>query len=170
MTSNNPFPKGHKINVGRKFSKEIVQKRIETRRKNGWLRNPEKSLKKMRLAQMGNKNGVGHKCSEEIKRKFSRERKGSKGSNWKGGVTPEHKRLRNSLEWKVWRTAVFERDKYFCQMCGMHSKYLRPHHIKFFSEYPKLRFEVSNGITLCDPCHRFLHRYLRRIKKLQWEA
>ncbi len=164
------FPKGHKMGLGSKRSKEVKKKISEGMKK--WHKEvgmSEEARAKISKAHMGNKWGLGNKMPEEQKRKLSEARKGSKGSNWKGGVTPEHKNARNSLEWKVWRKAVFERDKYFCQMCGMHSKYLRPHHIKFFADYPELRFVVSNGITLCDPCHRLVHRYFRRVKKLQWD-
>ncbi len=47
-----------------------------------------------------------------------------------------------------WRNAVFERDKYTCQKCEARG-YIEAHHIKSWKNYPKLRYKISNGITLC---------------------
>ena len=101
--------------------------------------------------------------SHETRRKMSLAHKGSKGENWKGGISDVNKRIRLSLEYRLWRRAVFKRDNYTCQKCGAkHEKgnrsTLHPHHIKLFSEYPDLRFEVSNGMTLCTKCHKKEHR------------
>ena len=52
---------------------------------------------------------------------------------------------------------VFERDNFKCQVCGKVGGELNAHHIKEFSEYPELRFEVDNGITLCVNCHKKIH-------------
>lgn len=73
---------------------------------------------------------------------------------------------RKTDEYKAWRASVFERDRFKCQICGRVGGVLNAHHIKEFSKYPELRYEVNNGITLCEDCHKNLHR-----KKVQnWQA
>lgn len=68
------------------------------------------------------------------------------------------KRFHNSPEGKIWRLAVFERDKFICQYCRQKGGKLRGHHIKSFRNYPKLRMDINNGITLCIKCHNRLHK------------
>lgn len=81
-------------------------------------------------------------------------KKGSEHWNWKGGISSENIRLRQSSEYKAWRDAVFVRDNWTCQKCGKRGGILEADHIKLFSQYPELRFVVDNGRTLCKtPCH-----------------
>lgn len=64
--------------------------------------------------------------------------------------------IRRTDEYKQWRKKVFERDNYTCQCCGDNrGNNLRAHHIMNYSEHKDLRFDVDNGITLCDKCHDF---------------
>jgi len=110
------------------------------------------------------KNRKGIKHSEEAKRKMSKSHIGiqakEKHPNWKGGITPENIKIRHSEEYKLWRDAVYKRDNYFCQICGIkcHNKNIVAHHIFPFIEYPHLRFAVNNGIVLCRKCHTRLHK------------
>jgi 5-methylcytosine-specific restriction endonuclease McrA len=72
---------------------------------------------------------------------------------------------RGKPEYKEWRNKVFEHDNYTCQKCGEHSGNghavnLHPHHIKPFATFPELRYEASNGITLCSSCHRKEHDHV----------
>lgn len=60
---------------------------------------------------------------------------------------------RYSLETTTWRKAVFNRDDYTCQMCGVRGTYLEADHIKPWAYFPHLRHELSNGRTLCRKCH-----------------
>lgn len=60
---------------------------------------------------------------------------------------------RYSSEATEWRKAVFERDNYTCKECEVRGGYLEADHIKPWAFFPDLRFELSNGRTLCRPCH-----------------
>ena len=102
-------------------------------------------------------SGKLHKQStkERMRKKFI----GENGPNWKGGVTAENYRLRRSGKYAEWRQAVFERDNYTCKICGDksvkgHRIRLEADHILQFAFYPALRFDVDNGRTLCQECHR----------------
>ena len=78
--------------------------------------------------------------------------------NYKGGITPENKVIRNSQQMSYWRSEVFKRDKYTCQKCFSIGGALNAHHIQHFATHPELRTKLSNGITLCVQCHREEHK------------
>ena len=100
--------------------------------------------------------------SDETKKKISDEHKnnpntirGEKHHNWKGGITKEHNKLRNSMEYVLWRNEVYKRDNWTCRICHTHCNKgnIVAHHLKKFSDYPELRFTTNNGLTLCRKCH-----------------
>lgn len=126
----------------------------------------KKNEEALRKVLLGNKWNKGRKLSLETRQKMSKYRSGrkrpeltgDKSPNWRGGVTSEYIKARSSLEYRQWRTAVFERDNYTCVWCGYRSgtgKHinLNADHIKPFAFFPLLRYEVDNGRTLCEPCH-----------------
>lgn len=88
--------------------------------------------------------------------------RGEKHPNWKGGISRIHHTERQlammTIGYELWRSDVFERDNYTCQMCGAKGCYIEAHHIKAWSKYPELRYEVCNGSTLCKKCHNKLRR------------
>lgn len=79
---------------------------------------------------------------------------GDKSNTWKGGITSENKKQRESSQNKEWRLSVFTKDNFTCQVCFDNSGgNLHAHHIENFSVNVEKRFDVDNGITLCNNCH-----------------
>lgn len=114
-------------------------------------------VKKKRVLTCLEKYGETHYSkTEEYRNRFSKER----SPCWKGGT--KLGRDRASLEYREWRRQVFERDHYTCKCCGDHSEKghkveLHAHHILNWSNHQEKRYDVSNGITLCDKCHYEFH-------------
>lgn len=103
--------------------------------------------------------------SKESRIKMSEAKKGGKNPGWKGGVKNRLEQLRNGLLNKAWRWAIFKRDNFTCQQCGAINVMLNAHHIKDFIQYPKLRFAIENGTTLCLPCHKGTDNYGGKWKR-----
>lgn len=77
---------------------------------------------------------------------------------WNRGETPDlNHLLRKQPEYFVWRKAVYTRDYWTCQDCDIKGKDIVAHHIFGFADFPSLRYEVNNGITLCRSCHKKRH-------------
>jgi len=110
------------------------------------------------------------KHTEESKKKIKDTRK-LRGLGYKKGHIPWNKNRKNyicktdeSKLWrrrkiyKQWREKIFRRDDWTCQKCIIKGGKLNPHHIKNFAQYKDLRFNVNNGITFCEKCHKKFHK------------
>jgi len=63
------------------------------------------------------------------------------------------RKLRTLIEWSA---AIKARDCK-CVTCGAETA-LVAHHIKPKSQYPELKYDLDNGVTLCVDCHKDHHR------------
>lgn len=65
------------------------------------------------------------------------------------------KSFRKTKEYRDWKNSVKKRDKK-CMKCGATIN-LHVHHIYNYKDYPLLRIDINNGITLCGNCHTEYH-------------
>jgi len=101
------------------------------------------------------KIGYAKFCSNKCRYKYLR---GKNHQSWKGGERLWKKRDASSSKYKNWRAKIFKRDNWTCQLCKDrsrkgHNVILEGHHLKSWKNYPKLRYTLYNGITLCHECH-----------------
>jgi len=127
------------------------------------------------VKQKISKAHLGKKSSFETRKKMSLSHKGSKSYLWKGGISPLHKQIRLCFESRQWRSDVFTRDNFTCQMCGKRGYKLNAHHLKPFNkivEEYKIKsiqealncdelWNINNGQTLCHNCHKKTNTYAR---------
>lgn len=61
---------------------------------------------------------------------------------------------RRSSSYNYWRLEVYKRDKYKCKIenCDCSGRIIA-HHILSYTDYPELRYNINNGITLCQFHH-----------------
>lgn len=156
---------------GKKFSEEYRKKLSEAHKgkhhspltefkkgiTNTYLYN-EKWKQKMNLLRQ----------SKKYKERQSISQRGVKGSNWKGGITSLIKQIRQCFKYRQWRSDIFTRDDYTCQICGIRGTYLEADHFpKLFSTIFHENsiksldealiceefWNINNGRTLCRSCH-----------------
>lgn len=158
------YPKISEALKGRKASEETKRKISKANKGRKPTRHTIEASIKAR------KNGLN--LSEELRNKKRELFLGANNPNWKGGITPKHIRIRMLQEYKLWRTAVFERDDYTCLECSQRGGYLIGHHIKRFSiileenEVETMEdarncgelWAINNGMTLCSDCHEETRR------------
>jgi len=73
---------------------------------------------------------------------------------------------RYSPEAQNWRISVFKRDNYTCQLCEVRGAYLEADHIKPWAYFPELRYELSNGRTLCKKCHNLTKIGYKKMREI----
>jgi len=65
---------------------------------------------------------------------------------------------RDYPEYDIWRKLVYKRDNWKCKICNSKIN-INAHHIFEGNNFPNLRFEVYNGITLCEKHHVQIHKH-----------
>jgi hypothetical protein len=147
---------GNKNHFGKKHSKEARDKMsLKLKGREGTLKG-KKHSEETKIKMSNAKKGK--KLSKEHKLKLSEAVKGSKNYQWKKDRTKLKKYIgceeRRSPAYKFWRKSVCDRDNWKCRFDNNDCDgRIEVHHILSYTDFSELRYEVSNGITLCKYHH-----------------
>lgn len=171
----------NKTTISRWLKKFDIPRRTFTEAMTGHKQS-EETKRKRSISNSGQIPWIkGRHHSKKTKEKIRNMQKGRCGiysRRWKGGITPLNKLIWHLFKYRQWRSDVFTRDNFICQECGEESRKLNAHHVKPFSKilqyYEIITIEealeceelwdINNGITLCEECHREIHK--KRGRKL----
>lgn len=148
-----------KYGVENPFESDEIKKKI--RKTNLEKYGVEVPTQNPEIREKGNKTCLEKYGVKNYGAIYSDEHKGELSPTWKGGAK-YHRVERSTYEYRYWRKQVFERDSYTCQNCGdksrkNHRVSLAAHHIKNWNDNMDCRYDVNNGITLCERCHLDFH-------------
>jgi hypothetical protein len=161
----------HTKETRQKMSKSHLGKKHNHKTSNGGgLKLSAKTKKQLSILKIGDKNpNFGRKMSQEAiekmkkrivsdetRKKMSLAMSGSNSHRWikdRSLLKAGKDRPYNTL-YKYWMLAVKKRDSWKCRIgncdCGGR---LEAHHILPWRDYPELRYDINNGISLCVKHH-----------------
>lgn len=123
-----------------------IYQRTKEMKTGKYTHQPWSAERKIKMSELHKKLGTG---------KWMKYKIGEDANNWKGGLNKN--RDKHSLvnqKYVSWRTSIFTRDNFKCKISNQDCKgQLEAHHILRWADYPELRYEVNNGITLCHFHH-----------------
>lgn len=99
-------------------------------------------------------------CNKEcFKRNIGKYFTGELNPNYNPNISLKRRETDRLLPgYKAWRTSVYVRDHFTCVACGdAKGGNLVAHHKNSWDKHPLERFDVSNGVALCESCHKQFH-------------
>lgn len=97
------------------------------------------------------------KCREQMS--------GEKSPHYNPNLTDEDRQDRRYIQgYSEWKQEVKRQANYTCDCCGKRGVKLNSHHLNNYKDNPNKRTDVSNGVCLCEQCHKDFHAYMGGYK------
>lgn len=137
--------------------------------------------KKLSNSQWSRKKFCSQKCQwlGSDRTKQGGHNKGVRYTLKENPITPLQQRIRHCFEYRQWRSDIYTRDDWTCQLCGQRGGKLVADHIEsfrkiFYAEDIKTfeqavecsrLWDINNGRTLCKNCHLKTENYGHKAKR-----
>lgn len=90
-------------------------------------------------------------------------KRGKEHYRYNENITDEERMMSRdmNMEYRIWRNGVYQNNNYTCDVCGntrQCGNRVVAHHLYAWGEYPDKRLDISNGIVMCEDCHKEFHK------------
>lgn len=101
----------------------------------------------------------GHGCNNPLCCK----KRGKEHYRYNDNITDEDRFNTRDLshEYREWRLSVYRKFNFACDICGCSStndNKIVAHHLNSWDEHEDERYDVDNGVVLCQKCHIDFHK------------
>lgn len=102
----------------------------------------------------------GHGCPNALCCK----KRGKEHYKYNENITDEERFLdrKSKKEYRDWRILVYKKYNFTCDICGANKSSgnvkIIAHHLESYDLNENLRYDVSNGVALCECCHKDFHK------------
>jgi 5-methylcytosine-specific restriction endonuclease McrA len=103
-------------------------------------------------------------CSKKCADKGGLRYFGPDNAKWTGNPRRKHRKSKHG----AWARVVISPDGAKCQVCRVQGVELHAHHIKSYKEHPELRWDLSNGVTVCHSCHWDIHGSVQNLSHFRF--
>ena len=148
--------------------KKNKSEQTHKRNKEMWQNKEYSELLKSKMKEAWEDEELRNKASKAMKerwlnKEFRDAHTGENNSNYNPNLTDEERkynreRNRHIDGYKEWVYEVKKQANFTCDCCGEHGCKLCSHHLESFSDNKELRTELTNGVCLCEKCHKEFHR------------
>jgi thymidylate synthase (FAD) len=142
------------VNSGRSASEIAAQFCVSEGAIHFWLRKhgiPRRSISEARALKRWGALGAANPMFGKT---------GPANPHYIDGSSPERQRLYARGAGRDFIKRVYARDGYRCVRCSTPKggpRSLHAHHVRPWAGNPALRFDDDNAVTLCRPCHSWVH-------------
>ena len=94
---------------------------------------------------------------------LKKEMVGTNHPNYNPNLTEEERELKkegrtSDSDFVNWSRQIKEQANFTCDICGQHGHNLNSHHLNSWNIYKEQRYDLENGVCLCEQCHKEFHK------------
>ena len=152
--------------------REMKREQLEETNKRLWSDEEYVQMVGSRTKKLWENEDFKQKMSENISERnkinweneeYRKAHSGKNNPNYNPNLTNEdreemYKKRKGDQDFKKWSKQVKERDNFTCDICGQKHGGLVSHHLNAWRDYKEQRYDLENGVCLCESCHKEFHK------------
>lgn len=75
----------------------------------------------------------------------------------------------NDKDHVEWAKNVKIKFNYICDVCGKYGVPLHSHHLNSYDTFINQRYDMNNGVCICQSCHQIFHQIYKKGKNTRFQ-